>query len=127
MKQLAKALVLAFGLGPWMPAADGTLAGAPWTREDTWWEVSYAALVAMDCGQSCQMQKLHLYERNPVLPRHPNARSMRMICLGSVLGHAAVSYVLPVKWRRPFQMGTVFLEAGTVADNYFRAGVSIKF
>lgn len=122
----AKFLLLALGLCARLHAGDGP-AFAPWTREDTWLEVSYAAVVAMDCSQSCQMQQLHLYERNPVLPRHPNPRTMRCICLGSILGHAAVSAALPASWRRPFQLGTVFVEAGVVADNYFRAGVSIKF
>lgn len=39
----------------------------------------------------------------------------------------AISYCLPVKVRRDWQVVTVFLETTAVTDNYFRAGLSIKF
>jgi len=118
--------ILAFGL--LVPAASAMAwEPAPWTRDDTLWEIGYVAVVAMDCSQSCQFQQLGRYERNPFLPRHPNARTMRMICLGSVVGQAGISYVLPAKWRRPWQAATVSLEVAAVADNYFQAGLSIKF
>lgn len=117
---------LAFGL--LVPAATALAwEPAPWTHEDTLWEIAYVTVVAMDCSQSCQFQQLGRYERNPFLPRHPNARTMRMICLGSVAGQAAISVVLPATWRRPWQVTTVSLEVAAVADNYFRAGLSIKF
>jgi hypothetical protein len=99
----------------------------PWTRADTWWEVAFAAVVAMDCGQSEQIQRDGRYERNPILPRHPSPGTMRLICLGSVAGHLAVSLALPTKARRPWQAVTVFLEATTVTDNYFRAGLRVRF
>ena len=52
---------------------------------------------------------------------------MRLICLGSVTGHAVISVRLPVKWRRPWQGVTIFLEAATVTDNYYRAGLRVRF
>jgi len=122
-KQIA---TLAFGLlvsavsaKAWEPA--------PWTHEDTLWEIGYVTVVAMDCSQSCQITELGRYERNPFLTRHPNRRTMCWICVGSVVGQATISYVLPVKWRRHWQVATVSLEVAAVADNYFRAGLSIKF
>lgn len=125
MPRSTRSLILAFGLcARGLAATEGADA---WTRSDTLWEVSYAAVVLMDCAQSCQMKDLHRSERNPVLPRHPNARNMCGICAGSIACHVLVANLLPATWRRPFQMATVFLEAGVVADNYFRAGVSIKF
>ena len=126
MPKLKLFSTLAFGL--LVPAAT-TMAWepAPWTRTDTYWELGYLAVVAMDCGQSCQINELGRYERNPFLPRQPNPRTVRMIYLGSVVGQAAIAYVLPVKWRRAWQVTTVTLEVAAVSDNYFRAGLSIKF
>jgi len=116
-------LTLAFGLGTSAFAIEPD----PWTTKDTLWEVAYAGLVLVDCKQSCKIQEQGRIEQNPFLPRCPNPRTMRAICAGSVLGHVAVSYLLPAKWRRRFQVGTVFLEAVVVQDNYYRAGIRIKF
>lgn len=120
----ASALALALGLAAvparaWQPE--------PWTRTDTLWELGFLAVVAMDCGQSTQLNELGRYERNPLLPRHPTPTTMRMICLGSVIGHLAVSYCLPSPWRRRFQAVTLVLEAAAVTDNYYRAGLRIRF
>jgi len=52
---------------------------------------------------------------------------MRCICLGSVLGHIGVSCLLPTSWRRPWQTTTLALEVLAVGDNYFEAGLRIKF
>lgn len=123
MLRLPGCLLLAFGLlvpaSAWEPA--------PWTRADTLWEIGFAAVVAMDYGQSRQIMPLGRYERNPFLPRQPSPRTVGLICLGSVAGHLGVSCLLPVTWRRRWQVTTVFLEAAAVTDNYFRAGLSIKF
>ncbi|MDR3669673.1 MAG: hypothetical protein P4L36_02455 [Holophaga sp.] len=126
MNKTIKWLTLAFGLlagGPramaWEPA--------PWTRTDTLWEVGFVGIVAADCAQSSQIVALGRYERNPFLPRHPDPKTMRFICLGSVTGHYVISRILPVEWRRRWQVTTFALEVATVADNYFEAGISIKF
>jgi hypothetical protein len=126
MAPARRSLTLAFGL---LMGAGPALAAAPdpWTRTDTLWEAAFAAVVAMDCGQSVQIDPTGRYERNPVLPRHPDPRTVRMICLGSVAGHVIVSRVLPVPWRRRFQAATVALEVAAVSSNYFYAGLSIKF
>ena len=116
-------LGLALGLLVTSPA----LATDPWTREDTYWELAYAAMVTLDCNQSSQIQALGRTERNPLLPRRPSPRTMQAICIGSVVGHVAVSYVLPAKWRRGFQAVTVTLETAVVVDNYYRAGIRFKF
>ena len=104
------------------------LAGAePWTLRDTAWELSYVAVVAMDCSQSRQIENGGRYERNPMLPRHPSARTILQLGILNVTAHATVSYLLPAPWRRRFQMVSVGIEAGVVSDNYFRAGVKLKF
>ena len=123
MLRTVRCLLMAFGLllpaSAWEPA--------PWTRTDTLWEIGFAAVVAMDYGQSRQIVPLGRYERNPFLPREPSPRTVGLICLGSVAGHLAVSALLPAKWRRTWQAVTVVLEVTAVTDNYFRAGLSIKF
>ena len=81
----------------------------------------------MDCAQSCQIVSTGRYERNPFLPKYPSPRTMRFICLGSVVGHIGVSCLLPTSWRRPWQATTLTLEVLAVGDNYFQAGLRIKF
>ena len=102
-------------------------AADPWSKSDTAWELSYVAMVAMDCSQSRQIEDGNRYERNPLLPRHPSARTITQLCILNVVAHAAISYVLPRPWRRRFQVVSVVLEAGVVADNYYRAGIKVKF
>ncbi len=99
----------------------------PWTTQDTLWELSYAAVVAMDCSQSRQIEGSGRYERNPLLPRHPSARTITRLCILNVAAHATISYVLPRPWRRRFQVVSVVVETGVVADNYCRAGIKVKF
>ncbi|BDU71660.1 hypothetical protein [Mesoterricola silvestris] len=119
-RNLARGLV-ALGLALPCRAAD------PWTARDTTWELSYAAVVAMDCSQSRQIENGGRYERNPLLPRHPSAKTITQLCVLNVAGHAALSWALPRPWRRRFQVVSVVLEAGVVADNYYRAGVKVRF
>jgi len=104
-----------------------TQAADPWSKADTAWELSYVAMVAMDCSQSRQIEDGGRYERNPLLPRHPSAKTITQLCILNVVAHAAISYALPRPWRRRFQTVTFVLEAGVVADNYYRAGVKVKF
>lgn len=100
---------------------------APWTAADTAWELSYVAAVAMDCSQSRQIEDGNRYERNPLLPRHPSARTITQLCVLNVVAHATLSWALPRPWRRRFQVASVVLEVAVVADNYYRAGVRVKF
>jgi len=128
MRLPLRAFSLALALGLHLaPAPARAWEPGPWTRADTWWEVAFATVVAMDCRQSVHLEEDGRYERNPVLPRHPDARTIRMICLGSVVGHLAVSLALPARARRRWQAVTLVLEAATVTDNYFRAGLRIRF
>jgi len=99
----------------------------PWTLQDTLWELSYDAVLAMDCSQSRQIEGSDRYERNPLLPRHPSAKTITQLCILNAVAHAGISYVLPKPWRRRFQVVTVVIEAGVVSDNYIRAGVRVKF
>jgi hypothetical protein len=128
MLQPLRAASLALALGLFLASAPARAwEPGPWTTADTWWEVAFATAVALDCRQSVQLEQDGRYERNPVLPHHPNARTMKVICLGSVVGHLAVSLALPTQVRRSWQAVTVVLEAATVTDNYFRAGLRIRF
>jgi len=126
MKISTRSWTLALGLLIF-PRTAAAWAPDPWTFADTCWEMGFAAVVAMDCAQSEQLDFLGRYERNPLLPRHPDRKTVRLICLGSITGHAAISFCLPVGWRRGWQGVTIFLEAATVTDNYYRAGLRVRF
>ena len=125
MRFSTRSLTLAFGL--LVPTTVRAFTPGPWSTADTLWEVAYASVVAVDCTQSVQITPSGRYERNPFLPKHPSANTFKFVCTASVVGHVAISYCLPVKWRRDWQVITFFAEGASVTSNYFYAGLAIKF
>jgi len=99
----------------------------PWTTRDTLWELAYVAAVAMDVSQSRQIEDGGRYERNPLLPRYPSARTITNLGILNVAANPGISYLLPSPWRRRWQAATVVVELAVVADNHIRAGVRVKF
>lgn len=118
---------LAPGLVALCLALPAAAEGAPWTKQDTLWELSYAAVVAMDCSQSRQIQSTGREERNPLLPRHPSSKTIAQLSILNVAAHVGISTLLNRTWRVRFQRVSVAIEATVVADNYFRAGVRLNF
>jgi hypothetical protein len=98
-----------------------------WTTPDTLWELAYVSVAAMDCSQSRQIENGGRYEQDPVLPRHPSARTITQLTLLNVAAHATISWVLPSPWRRRFQVISFSIEAGVVSSNYIHAGLKVKF
>ena len=99
-----------------------------WTSTDTAWQMSYTALLAMDCAQTrygaSHPEKFE--EVNPLLGKHPSKGRINNICIATGFGHFGISYVLPKGARRLWHFGTVSVELFTVANNKM-AGVKMEF
>jgi len=104
-----------------------------WSTGDTWREVSFQGLWLIDAlqthkitesasacnlGESNQVQGCsYLHEQNNYLGLHPTIGAInRYFLVGSAL-HAGIAYILPEKYRAPFQLVTIGVEVGDVGNN----------
>jgi hypothetical protein len=99
----------------------------PWTWQDTAWEAGFAAVVAIDIGQTRYALDRGRYEMNPILGRHPSQVRLVGLAASSIALHAGVSALLPESWRRPWQAVTVGLELGAVGMNGAHVGFRVAF
>jgi len=100
----------------------------PWTKEDTAWQLGYTSLLAMDCAQT-RWGASHpkaFEEGNPVMGTHPSKGKIDNACLAMALGHAGISYVLPLGYRRMWQFSSIVIEATVVFHNA-SLGVKMEF
>ena len=91
-----------------------------WTSADTKREVAFQALLAIDFAQTRNISAHpdQWYEQNNYLGSHPTIGAVnRYFLVGSVL-HAGIAYLLPEKYRAPFQLVTIGIEVGATVHNY---------
>jgi len=99
-----------------------------WKSVDTKREVGFQVLWLIDYAQTRNIAAHpdQWHEENSYLGLHPTIGAVnRYFLVGSVL-HAGIAYMLPEKYRAPFQYGTIAVEVGYVAHNY-SIGISAKF
>jgi hypothetical protein len=100
---------------------------ASWTRSDVALEAAYAALALADWGQTNTIAATPgFYEKNPLLGRKPSRTATGLYFPAMVVGHAAVSYLLPSTWRRVWQCVTIGYEGAAVLGN-FQAGIQLRY
>ena len=99
-----------------------------WTKKDTNYQLTYAVFHIVDWGQTRTIAKnSNKYsELNPILGKHPSIGKVNTYFLTTLVGHTAISYMLPKKYRRYWQVVWIGLEAGTVAHNY-SVGIKTSF
>lgn len=126
MKKLIVAMFMLF--------ATTTYAGG-WTREDTYRELAWTALLIVDYGQTLYIvENNHGYrESNPILSEYPTRGQVNTYILSCAIIHPIISCLLPPKsdkwkWinRENFQYVSIGVEVGAVANN-IGAGVGISF
>ncbi len=101
--------------------------GEDWTTGDSVRQGIYTGLTIIDCKQTKAFtQNPHLHEQNAILGPHPSQSRITNLCALSIVGNAAVSYVLPRGWREAWQYVWIGVEAGAVYHNY-AMGVRITF
>jgi hypothetical protein len=66
-------------------------------------------------------------EVNPILGRHPSMRAVDTHFASTIVLHSAIAVVLPIRWRRAWQAGTLGLEAICLYRNFFEAHLTVRF
>lgn len=99
-----------------------------WTKTDTIFQLTYSVIHIVDWGQTLNTAKNYdkFYEKNKILGTHPSTNNVHKYFLITLVGHAAISYVLPHPYRRYWQFIWIGFQLGNVAANY-NAGVNINF
>ena len=111
----------------------------PWTREDTYRQAALTALLVVDWGQTRYLVK-HPIDPvqangtynwraegyNRFLGEHPSLGRVNSYFLAAIVGHAAISYVLPCSLRHGWQYVWIGIEANTVERNH-HIGIKMDF
>ena len=97
-----------------------------WSRADTIREGVFHLTNLADCLTTIDIAANpdRYRETNPVLGTHPNRESVYLWFGLSSLAHLGISYVLPRRFREPFQYVTIMYEAGYTAHNF---GMGLRF
>ena len=98
-----------------------------WTTNDTYREITYQGLAAIDWLQTRNIAKNpNYYEQNPILGEHPSVGKVNAYFAITGLVHYGISKILPKEYRAPFQYVTIVVEGGAVAHN-FSIGINAEF
>ena len=97
-----------------------------WTNTDTAFQVGYSILHIIDWGQTREIINNGYSESNLILGEYPSKGKINTYFAVTLIGHAAISYVLPHDYRILWQVIWIGMEARTVAWNY-NAGIKLGF
>ena len=98
-----------------------------WTTNDTYREIAYQGLAAIDWLQTRNIAKNpSYYEQNSILGEHPSVGRINAYFVITGLAHYGISKILTKEYRAPFQYTTIGVEIGAVVHNY-SIGINIKF
>ena len=99
-----------------------------WTREDTYRELLWTTLLAVDYGQAMNISRHpeKFKEYNPILGKHPSQSSVGLYMLSAAIIHPIISYYLPPKYRKWWQYISIGVELGAVGNN-FSAGIGVTY
>ena len=102
--------------------------GKDWTREDTYRQGGLTVLLIVDWGQTRWIARhpLQHKEMNQFLGEHPSVSRVNNYFAASILGHAAISAVLPPDWRKGWQYVWIGIELGYVQNNH-SIGIKVDF
>lgn len=109
----------------------------PWTREDTYRQSALTALLVIDWAQTRWFIRHNEQcagtpgcaiwpETNPLLGTYPTIGKVNNYFAASIIGHAAIGYMLPSAWRHGWQYVWIGIELNTTARNQ-RLGVKMDF
>ncbi len=101
-----------------------------WSEKDSIWQTAYLATHIADWGQTrdiaSQCESGGYYETNPVIGRCPSKDWVNTYFFTTALLHTGIARLLPSKYRRMFQVGTLGMELSYIANNA-RIGLSVEF
>lgn len=97
-----------------------------WTTADTVRQGVFTGLTVIDWAQTRYIAK-HPYtfsETNGVLGDHPSVGKVNNYFATAIVGHAAVSYMLPPAWREGWQYVWIGVESQKTYHNH---SIGIRF
>ena len=99
-----------------------------WTKSNTKLEATYFMLHIIDWRQTRYIAKNpdNFYEINPILGEHPSVEEVDRFAALSMLGHVTISYLLPKKWRKYWQVGTTVIKLSLIINSEI-VGIKIDF
>lgn len=102
-----------------------------WTKADTARQVAYTAILAIDAGQTADIQNHDdLVEKNPVISGmfgdNPTSGQTASYFVAAGVAHYAVAAMLKPKYRKYWQTVTLSVNSAVVANN-FNLGLSWGF
>ena len=101
-----------------------------WSKKDTYWEAAYLTTHLADWGQTLDIASQcgsgNYYETNPVMGKCPSVQTVNAYFIGTALLHYGTAHMLPPKYRRMFQAGTIGMELSYIANNA-SIGLNINF
>ena len=81
-------------------------------------EVTCEALFFVDALQTLKIARnTKLYERNVLLGPHPSQRVVRGYFGVVMAAHPAITYLLPSRFRKPWQIAGIIVEAVCIVNN----------
>jgi hypothetical protein len=98
-----------------------------WSEADKHRQGIFNVALALDWRQTLQIIKdPNRYETNVILGKHPSDSKVNTYFALSMIGHAAVTHVLPSKWRPYWQYTWIVIETDAVIHNA-RVGIRLNF
>jgi len=101
-----------------------------WSEKDTIWQAAYLASHIADWGQTrdiaSQCEHGEYYETNPIIGRCPDKKWVNTYFFTTALLHTGIAHMMPSKYRRMFQAGTLGMELSYITNNA-RIGLSVEF
>lgn len=92
-----------------------------WTWEDTALQTIYSGLLISDWSQTLHISRnpVHYYEKksDQFIGKYPSKRDVNVHFTTMLLGHAAVSYLLPKPYRTIWQSVYIIYEYDIIQDN----------
>ena len=109
--------------------------GDRWTTGDTVRQLVYTGLTLADWNQTRKFLKhnedtkscnafgnvdpcVFYSETNPILGPHPTQGRLNVLVGAAIIGHAAISYLLPPDWRHGWQYIWIGIEGTMVYQNH---------
>jgi hypothetical protein len=108
-------------------------ASDPWTDDDKMRQAATVALLAMDWGQTLDLERYQqppvkriFTEENPILGTHPSRRSINRYFICSIVSTFFIADFLPAKWRTVFHGVILTIQSGVILKN-LSLGLRIRF
>lgn len=97
-----------------------------WSHEDTYRQSALTFLLVADWAQTRTTAKTpsKFAETNKLLGEHPSVGQVNNYFLSGIVGHAAISYLLPSDWRKGWQYVWIGIEAQKV---YHNRSIGVQF